>query len=84
MNHMCKVAGETVATSSSAPTLHGRRTDFNLRVHWIPTIGDDLFGVWNSGYTTDPLAPVRFPSRRVLDRPLNGALVIKAVHRFGL
>jgi hypothetical protein len=61
-----------------------QRADFNLRFHWIPTIGDDLFVVWNSGFTTDPLAPNRFPSRRVLGTPLNGALVIKAVHRFGL
>jgi hypothetical protein len=58
-----------------------RRADFNLRFHWIPTVGDDVYVVWNSGYTTDPDAPYRFPSRRALGRPLNGALVIKAVHR---
>jgi len=59
-----------------------QRIDFNVRFHWIPAIGDDLFIVWNSGYTTDPAAPVRFPARRVLTAPLNGAIVIKAVHRF--
>ena len=59
-----------------------RRIDFNLHFHWIPKIGDDLFVVWNSGYTTDPQAPWRFPERRALSHPLNGALVVKAVHRF--
>jgi hypothetical protein len=59
-----------------------RRADFNLRFHWIPTIGDDVYVVWNSGYTTDPDARYRFPSQRSLTRPLNGALVVKAVHRF--
>lgn len=57
------------------------RVDFNLRFHWIPVIGDDLFVVWNSGYTTDPLARYRFPDRRALARPLNGALVVKMEHR---
>jgi hypothetical protein len=61
-----------------------QRVDFNLRFHWIPRIGDDLFVVWNSGYTTDPLAPHRFPSLHTLGRPLNGALVVKATHRFAL
>jgi hypothetical protein len=59
-----------------------RRADFNLRFHWIPVIGDDVFVVWNSGFTTDPEARFRFPSTRALRRPLNGALVVKAVHRF--
>jgi hypothetical protein len=59
-----------------------QRIDFNLRFHWIPAIGDDVYVVWNSGYTTDPAAPDRFPSSRTLSRPLNGALVVKAVHRF--
>ena len=58
-----------------------RRADFNLRFHWIPTIGDDVFVVWNSGFTTEPDAPWRFPARQALSHPLNGALVIKAVHR---
>jgi hypothetical protein len=58
-----------------------RRVDFNLRVHWIPRIGDDVYLVWNSGYTTDPAAPYRFPARGALSRSLNGAFVIKAVHR---
>ena len=60
------------------------RVDFNLRFHWIPQIGDDLYVVWNSGYTTDAAAPHRFPSFHILGRPLNGALVVKAVHRFAL
>ena len=55
---------------------------FNLRFHWIPTIGDDVYVVWNSGYTTDVESRYRFPSRSSLTRQLNGALVVKAVHRF--
>ena len=58
-----------------------QRVDFNVRFHWIPVIGDDVFLVWNSGYTTDPLARFRFPDRQALARPLNGAFVIKVVHR---
>ena len=58
-----------------------QRIDFNLRFHWIPKIGDDVYVVWNSGYTTDPAAPHRFPSVRGLGAPLDGALVVKAVHR---
>jgi hypothetical protein len=58
-----------------------QRIDFNLRFHWIPTIGDDVYVVWNSGYTTDPAARLHFPSARVLGKPLYGALVIKAIHR---
>ena len=58
-----------------------QRADFNLRFHWIPQIGDDVYAVWNSGYTTDPSVPSRFPSRRVLTHPLNGAFILKAVHR---
>jgi uncharacterized protein DUF5916/cellulose/xylan binding protein with CBM9 domain len=57
------------------------RVDFNVRFHWIPVIGDDLYVVWNSGYTTDPLAPFRFPNTHALTRPLNGAVVFKVVHR---
>ena len=57
-----------------------RRADFNLRFHWIPKIGDDVFVVWNSGVTTDPSAPWRFPTARAFSHPLNGALVVKAVH----
>ena len=41
------------------------RADFNLRFHWIPVIGDDVFVVWNSGYTTDPSARFRFPESRI-------------------
>lgn len=59
-----------------------RRADFNLRYHWIPKIGDDVFLVWNSGLTTEPDAPWRFPSRRAFSHPLNGAFIVKAVHRF--
>ncbi len=58
-----------------------QRVDASLRFHYIPTIGDDLFVVWNSGYSTDPQARCRFPALRSLGRPLEGALVIKAVHR---
>ena len=57
------------------------RVDFNFRFHWIPVVGDDVFVVWNSGYTTDPAARYRFPSDRALVRPLNGALILKVVHR---
>jgi uncharacterized protein DUF5916/cellulose/xylan binding protein with CBM9 domain len=57
------------------------RVDFNLRFHWIPVIGDDVFVVWNSGYTTEPLSRFRFPDPRALSRPLNGAFVVKVVHR---
>jgi hypothetical protein len=58
-----------------------QRVDFNVRFHWIPVIGDDVYVVWNSGYTTDPMARFPFPDRRAWSRPLNGALAIKAVHR---
>jgi hypothetical protein len=58
-----------------------RRADFNLRFHWAPKIGDDVYVVWNSGFTTDPEAPWRFPARRALSHPLNGALAVKATHR---
>ena len=57
-----------------------QRADFNLRFHWIPQIGDDLFLVWNSGYTTNRAATYRFPAMRSLSRPLNGAFVVKVVH----
>ena len=58
-----------------------RRVDFNVRFHWIPVVGDDCYVVWNSGYTTDPQAPFRFPDTHALARPLNGAFVVKVVHR---
>ena len=58
-----------------------QRVDFNLRFHWIPAIGDDVYVVWNSGYTTDPAARYRFPDSRAWSRQLNGAIVVKAVHR---
>ncbi|HEV2750343.1 MAG TPA: DUF5916 domain-containing protein [Gemmatimonadales bacterium] len=57
------------------------RVDFNLRFHWIPLVGDDVYLVWNSGYTTFPGARFRFPATQVLSRPLNGAFVVKVVHR---
>jgi len=57
------------------------RVDFDFRFHWIPVIGDDVFVVWNSGYTTDPGARFRFPDRHVFSRPLAGALTLKYVHR---
>lgn len=58
-----------------------RRMDFNLRFHWIPAVGDDVFLVWNSGYTTNPAAVNRFPSLASLSRQVNGALEVKVVHR---
>ncbi len=57
-----------------------QRVDFNLRFHWIPQIGDDVFLVWNSGYTTNHAATYRFPATRSLSQPLNGAFVVKVVH----
>jgi len=57
-----------------------RRVDFDLRFHWIPRIGDDVYVVWNSGFTTDPTGPWRFPDHRSLSHPLNAALVVKGVH----
>ena len=61
-----------------------QRADFQFRLHWIPRVGDDLFVVWNSGYTTWRLAPYRFPSWDALPRELNGALAIKVAHRIPL
>jgi Domain of unknown function (DUF5916)/Carbohydrate family 9 binding domain-like len=57
------------------------RTDFDFRFHWSPVIGDDVFLVWNSGYTTDPLARFRFPDGHTVSHPLNGAFIVKVVHR---
>lgn len=57
------------------------RTDFDFRFHWTPVIGDDLFIVWNSGYTTDPLAPFRFPADRALAKPLTATFTVKYAHR---
>ena len=57
------------------------RTDFDLRFHWIPIIGDDVYAVWNSGYTTDPLSRFRFPDRRAIGRPLTATFTVKCVHR---
>jgi hypothetical protein len=57
------------------------RTDFDLRFHWIPVIGDDIYVVWNSGYTTDPLSRFRFPDRQAIARPLTATFTIKCVHR---
>lgn len=84
-----EVAGRAEYSFDTRTTLLGffqynaedQRVDFNVRFHWIPVIGDDLFIVWNSGYTTDATFPHRFPSSYTLKRPLNGALVIKATHR---
>ncbi len=41
-----------------------RRTDFNVRFHWTPTIGDDVYVVWNSGFTTDPEGAVAVSQSR--------------------
>lgn len=62
-------------------TNNQQRLDVNLRFHWIPTIGDDVFLVWNSGYTTNPAAMDRFPSFRSLTQQVNGAFEVKVVHR---
>ena len=62
-------------------TNEDRRMDFNVRFHWIPVIGDDVFLVWNSGYSTNPATRYRFPSGAFLSKQLNGALVLKVVHR---
>jgi hypothetical protein len=43
-----------------------QRIDFQLRFHWIPTIGDDFYVVWTSGYTTDPAAEHQFPDGQAL------------------
>jgi hypothetical protein len=61
-----------------------QRADFQLRLHWIPVIGDNVYVVWNSGYTTYRLAPWRFPAWDALPHQLNGALVFKAEHRIPL
>jgi len=58
-----------------------QRVDANLRFHWIPAIGDDIYVVWTSGYSTDPAALHRFPAVRGLDKPLSGGVVVKAVYR---
>jgi hypothetical protein len=58
------------------------RADFNVRFHWIPLIGDEVFLVWNSSYTTDANARFRFPDAQAINRPLNGAVILKVVHRF--
>jgi hypothetical protein len=65
-------------------TNEAQRADFQLRVHWIPVIGDDVYVVWNSGYTTYRLAPWRFPAWDALSHQLNGALAIKVIHRIPL
>ncbi|MBW8772394.1 MAG: carbohydrate binding family 9 domain-containing protein [Gemmatimonadetes bacterium] len=84
-----EVAGRAEYSFSTRTTLLGfvqynaedARIDFNVRFHWIPVIGDDLYVVWNSGYPTDGALPHRFPSSYTLKRPLNGAVVVKATHR---
>ncbi len=80
---MWRSSALTIRPASARPGCvnESERVDCNVRFHWIPVIGDDIFVVWTSGYTTYPLAPFRFPNTRALSRPLNGALVIKAVHR---
>ena len=62
-------------------TNEDQRVDFNIRFHWIPVIGDDVFIVWNSGYSTNPATRYRFPATSSLTRQLNGAVVVKVVHR---
>jgi hypothetical protein len=57
------------------------RLDTNIRFHWMPIIGDDVYVVWNSGYSIDPLARYEFPTSRAIYRPLNGTFTVKFVHR---
>ncbi|PYP37808.1 MAG: hypothetical protein DMD48_10800, partial [Gemmatimonadetes bacterium] len=52
-------------------TNEDQRVDFNIRFHWIPVIGDDVFIVWNSGYSTNPATRYRFPATSSLTRQLN-------------
>ncbi len=58
-----------------------RTAYFDLRFHWVPRIGDDVYVVWTSGYSTSPTATYPFPHWSALRRPLEGALVVKAVYR---
>ena len=58
-----------------------RTTNFDLRFHWVPAIGDDVYVVWTSGYSTSPAAAYPFPGTSAFRRPLEGALVVKAVYR---
>lgn len=58
-----------------------QRADVNLRFHWTPTTGDDVYLVWDSGYSTDPSSRYRFPRPAAVAHPVDGALVIKGVHR---
>jgi hypothetical protein len=44
-------------------------------------IGDDLYVVWNSGYTNDPLSRYRFPDWEVVKRPLTATFTVKYAHR---
>ena len=57
-----------------------QRVDTQVRFHWIPSIGDDVFLVWSQGYTTDPATDFRFPRWRTFSRPLSGSLTFKVVH----
>ena len=62
-------------------TNEDQRVDFNIRFHWIPVIGDDVYLVWNSGYSTSAATRYRFPATASLTKPLNGAVIVKIVHR---
>ena len=62
-------------------TNEDQRVDFNIRFHWIPVIGDDVYLVWNSGYSTSAATRYRFPAAASLTKPLNGAFIVKIVHR---
>ncbi len=89
-------AVQTTTRAEFSPTTHtsfmlllqsnneDQRLDVNLRFHWIPTIGDDVYIVWNSGYTTDSAARYQFPNLHALDTPLESALIVKGVHRLAL
>jgi hypothetical protein len=61
-----------------------QRFDVDLRFHWSPVIGDDLYLVRTSGYSTDPAARYQVPHQDAWARPLNGGIVAKIVHRIGV
>lgn len=60
------------------------RADFQFRLHWIPRVGDDLFVVWSSGYSTWRFSPYRFPAWDAFPHELNATLAIKVAHRIPL
>ncbi|MGH8335333.1 MAG: hypothetical protein ACRETL_00585, partial [Gammaproteobacteria bacterium] len=76
--------GAAVPGSSASPMepAVGPTGGFQPSLPLVPTIGDDVYAVLNSGYTTGPAVRFRFPTARSWTRPLNGAFIGNAVHRF--